>query len=322
MSHCVKWRERLRPALSHWRSVMMFTLTLDQSRHDGPEAGLRYVQENRSIAKLIKKLKKKKIIENDEYTVTLEFHVLGWPHWHVLVEASYVCKHKLQSNWGLGHCWFSKTKMTNVEHAINYATKYIVKTNNGADDEKPPEFIFPDWVMDCKINLRRFSASRSLSKHWSRKFKPKIVDPDKPTRERITKTGRQKIEACGKQTNVLIKTTRFIPIERDGKPDILLDHSYSLVKTLDIPWEPEFSSMTKPDIIAMLAKNAGFEKEQFQNASFGTIEVLLESNQADLKGQHVVSQPAKSKSQTLDQQTLYQRWESARQEIDCILSQV
>ena len=213
MSHCVMWRERLRQHLCHWKSCMMFTLSLDRSGnlensemaiaiakgrprpYDCAETGLEFVQKRRAIPKLIAKLHDSGILKSREYTVTLEFHKSGWPHWHVLVDARFVCKHKLQKAWRLGVCWFSKPKgFDSIEHAINYATKYVVKTTDpDDDDDNREEFLFPDWVMDKKTNLRRFSASRELSKRWSRGGRKNTMS-DKPKKARITKTGRQKIE--------------------------------------------------------------------------------------------------------------------------------
>ena len=213
MSHCVMWRERLREHLGHWKSCIMFTLSLDRTGNlpksaiadsilNGkalpyccPESGLEFVQRRRSIPKLIAKLEKSGALKSREYTVTLEFHKSGWPHWHVLVDSKFVCKHELQRAWKLGVCWFSKPKgFESTEHAINYATKYVVKTTDpDDDDDNREEFVFPEWVMDKKTNLRRFSASRELSKRWSRGGR-RVLSDDKPTKVRITKTGREKIE--------------------------------------------------------------------------------------------------------------------------------
>ena len=207
------WRERLRENLKHWTDCMMFTLSLDHTGklptsvlskaiakgdeppYDCAETGLEFVQKRRAIPKLIANLAKRGILKNREYTVTLEFHKDGWPHWHVLVDARYVCKYKLQDAWGLGVCWFSRPSgFESIEHAINYATKYVVKTTDpNDDDDDRDEFVFPGWVMDKKTNLRRFSASRELSKRWSRGGRKRTMS-DKPKKTRITKTGRQKIE--------------------------------------------------------------------------------------------------------------------------------
>lgn len=185
MAHCVTWREKLRPALKHWNSVMMLTLTLDQTKFDSPWDALETVGKKRAVSELIKELNRVGLLKSREFTCTIEFHKNGWPHYHVLVDCKFLCKHKLQAKWKRGNCWISKHDFKSVEHAINYATKYIVKTTKADENE----FIFPEWVMDYKGNVRRFSTSRGLCP--TRKYKKNHGDGKKRTR--ITKTGREKI---------------------------------------------------------------------------------------------------------------------------------
>ena len=163
----------------------MLTLTVDPKDYASPKEAYEYVGKKRRVAETIRELKRKRLLKNAEFTVTLEFHKSGWPHWHVLIESKFVCKHKLQSAWRLGNCWVSKGDFDDVGHAINYATKYIVKTND--DEEK--EFLFPDWVLDYAGNVRRFSTSRGLCEPLRPKKKR---DPAKKKRPRLRRTGRQR----------------------------------------------------------------------------------------------------------------------------------
>ena len=178
------WREKLREALADWASVIMLTLTVDPSDYEGPEDAYRKIGKQRRVAETIKKLHAREAIKSRRFTQTLEFHKSGWPHWHVLVESTFVDKHLLQRLWDRGHCWVSKHDFMSVDHAINYATKYIVKTS----EEEP--FWFPDWVLDYSGNIRRFSTSRGLCP--TRKLKKPKHDA-KP-RIRIRKTARMRSE--------------------------------------------------------------------------------------------------------------------------------
>lgn len=259
LSHCVMWRERLRPAIKHWESVLMLTLTVDPKTVDGPKDALELVQRRRAISKTIAKLKQRKILSSTEYTVTLEFHESGYPHWHVLVNASFVCKHKLQREWGLGIVWISKGDFDDINHAINYATKYIVKTNS---DEDKDEFLFPEWVMDMKTNLRRFSASRAISKKWARKHKPRIAEVDREPRERITKTGRQKIEQCGKTATVLIRSEKAEIVRLPcGTQTVEHHETYTFVGHLEIEWHPGMAQLKQFEIEELLRRQAKKSKE-------------------------------------------------------------
>ena len=190
LAHCVKWREALRPALSCWTSVIMLTLTVDPANYETPEAAYLDVGKRRAVSKLIAKLLRRKMIRSKEFTCTIEFHKSGWPHYHVLVDSSFVEKHELQKCWGLGHCWFSRHKFKTIAHAINYATKYISKTSK--DDEN--EFWFPDWVLDFKGNMRRFSVSREISSRIRGGKPSKRKKTDGKKRGRVRKSGRQRSE--------------------------------------------------------------------------------------------------------------------------------
>ena len=185
VAHCVSWRERLREALAGWKNVLMLTLTVDPKEYSSPKEAYEYVGKSRRVAETIRKLNRNGLLPNKHFTLTLEFHKSGWPHWHVLIESRFVCKHKLQEAWKLGNCWVSKGDFDDVGHAINYATKYIVKT---ADDDEN-EFLFPDWVLDYEGNMRRFSTSRGLCKPLRKRKKR---DPSKKTRARKRRTGRER----------------------------------------------------------------------------------------------------------------------------------
>ena len=184
VAHCVKWRERLRPQVGQWESVMMLTLTIDQTKFDGPREAYEYVGKKRKISELIRKLHRDKVLITKRFTATLEFQKNGWPHWHLLVESRFVPKHDLQETWGLGNCHFSKRDFVDSSHAVNYATKYITKTSKEGD-----EFWFPDWVLDYPGNIRRFSTSRGLCPPDRRPARKKSTGKK---RERKRRTGRQR----------------------------------------------------------------------------------------------------------------------------------
>lgn len=172
--------------MKHWKSVIMLTLTVDPKLFDSPWDALEAVGKKRGISELTKALHRKGQIRSREFTCTLEFHKSGWPHWHVLVDSNFVDKHVMQSIWKRGNTWVSKHDFATVEHAINYATKYIVKT-----EEDREAFTMPGWVLDYKGNIRRFSTSRGLCP--TRKHKKK-KDDGEVKRVRVRKTGRQRTE--------------------------------------------------------------------------------------------------------------------------------
>lgn len=167
LAHCVSWREKLRPVLRDWYGVSMLTLTVDPSKFTDPESAYREVQRKRSVAEMVRRLEREDWVRSRKFCYALEFHKPengGWPHYHVLVESRFVPHGELKKSWKHGHVWVTATRgKMSSDHAVNYATKYVAKAPEG----------FPDWVLDFKGNLRRFSVSRGLVE--SRKSKKKLV---------------------------------------------------------------------------------------------------------------------------------------------------
>lgn len=227
MSHCVAWREKLRDGIKHWRSVIMLTMTIDPKQHRDPESAFRLVQQKRRVAEMIRKLHRDGVLRTKEYTLTIEFHKNGWPHYHVLVEATFVCKHKLQESWKMGVCWVSKHDFEGINHAINYATKYIVKTD--ANDG----FAFPGWVLDYDGLIRRFSTSRGLCRTRDQRNRKKNTDPKKTKR----RTARDRQKQCGKTTKIIRQTTAVLCVETDSGPVEVEKKRYRLEGILRLGWE-------------------------------------------------------------------------------------
>ena len=192
LAHCVRWRERLRPAISRWKFVMMLTLTVDQdsevplkwSRYKSPRHAYESIGQKRRVAEMVKALHRDNWLRSRHFVNVIELQKNGWPHYHVLVESDYVPHAELSRRWGQGHVWFSKRDFEDSSHAVNYVTKYITKTSKDED-----EFWFPDWVLDYPGNFRRFSTSRGLCPPI-RKGKNKRSEPKGGTR--IRKSGRQR----------------------------------------------------------------------------------------------------------------------------------
>lgn len=222
----IKWRSRLDGACEHWPAVMMLTLTVDQNRYDGPEDAFRRIQKGRKVAKFICKMNELRHLRTREYTLTIEFHENGWPHYHILVPETYVDKYKMDKVWGIGHTHFSKQeKFQSVKHALNYVTKYVSKT----DDEDG--FSFPDWVMEYKGQIRRFSTSRGLVKAEKAKRRFEVTDRKKP--EFVTPN--QRVAKCCKTTKVLKVVTTFVqtgPLDDDVRSYT----NHQLMGVLDKSW--------------------------------------------------------------------------------------
>lgn len=205
---------------------MMLTLTIDRDLYESPESAYRDIQKKRRVAECWRKMLRGGFVTNSTYTMTIEFHEDGWPHYHLLVQESFVDWWKLGDAWKIGHVHFSKRDFDDMRHAINYATKYIAKTDT------EDGFSFPDWVLDYEGAIRRFSCSRGL---LPPNRKPAKVNKAEP-RPRITRTARKRVQNCGNQTKIIERVIKFVDVEVAGTVEVQKREHTKLVGVLDEPW--------------------------------------------------------------------------------------
>jgi hypothetical protein len=103
-------------------------------------------------------------LRSAHYFVGFELHKSGWPHWHIVLDATFVDIDVLRHVWnllgrrngkdGIGHVFFTEMKAHwTIEMAIAYVTKYLTDR---------PEGGWPDWIMQSEKRIRRFSSSQGL----------------------------------------------------------------------------------------------------------------------------------------------------------------
>lgn len=186
-----KLRRELTPALAKFTAITMLTLTIDPKLFDSPESAYWYVRDQRAIAHLVYELLRMGQLKSKRFFYVVEWHKNGWPHFHVLVESSFIEFKLLAKAWGKNRPttapkWegdygkslkgvepeFGTVHITNrasdfksADHAANYALKYVTKQ---------PENGFPDWVLDSKRQIRIYQSSRS----FLRETKPKETSSD------------------------------------------------------------------------------------------------------------------------------------------------
>jgi len=229
-------RRRVRAALEQWSALQMWTLTIDPMLFDGPAEAWEYLRSNRCISRWVRELRRKGCLETGRYFCVVEFHKSGWPHFHILVESDYVPFDAARAAWdrfrpkwapkqertgkgerpAFGGVRFSKGKreFATFAHAVNYATKYVIKT---------PDHGWPDWVKQSRGNVVRYSASRGLLRtketaqswpeeettieddalaHVSEYFERVNGQPEESTEETERRTVADRLEACGVQAIV------------------------------------------------------------------------------------------------------------------------
>jgi hypothetical protein len=167
----------------------MWTLTVSPDEFDSPEQAYLHVGKKRLIAELVRALHRKGWLDSVRFFYCLEFQENGWPHWHLVVETAFVPIELVRGLWNVGHVWYSDGNGASPEHAANYVTKYVAK----------PDVGFPEWVMNFKGNMRRFSTSRGLCEPCRPRPNRCCDNP----RVRIRKTPRERVKGCGSKTVLL-----------------------------------------------------------------------------------------------------------------------
>lgn len=175
-------REKLVKALQSFKSLQMWTLTIDPELFgNDPVAAMEYVSKKRCVGELVRTLRKRGVLNSDRWFCVLEFQQNGFPHFHLLVDASFVPYDLVADRWncfrpanageatgvrpGFGSVRFSAPKFADHRHAANYACKYLIKH---------PEHGYPEWVLKSE-RIVRYRASRGLFESVPRE---RSADPD------------------------------------------------------------------------------------------------------------------------------------------------
>lgn len=201
-------RAELVPILESFTGLLLITLTVDPTLFNSPLDALMYIREKTCIGVLMQKLHRAGHLHTRRYFNILEFQKNGHPHYHMLLDASFIPKNILQQSWdsfrpthlpqpegkrpGFGATWIS---VGNFEggaiHAARYATKYLVKI---------PDHGFPDWVLQLGESIRvpRYSCSK---KFWERPSKPQ-KKTKRPKKRRASYSYAMRHEQCGSTSNL------------------------------------------------------------------------------------------------------------------------
>lgn len=216
---CCGWlgrdlRGRLVEVLGTYQGVYTLTLTVDPENFpDDPEGAFRYVLKRRCIAKLVEQLHKLGHLHSRRYFVVVEWQRNGYPHWHVVLDATFIPFVVITATWDrfrpswlgppvgrrppMGSSRFTKKFAGGADaglHAARYVAKYLTK--HPADG-------YPDWVLGADYRIRRYSTSRGF---WGAAGEPEpAVEDDEGEegeRERVPQTIRQRVESCQQFCNV------------------------------------------------------------------------------------------------------------------------
>jgi hypothetical protein len=248
-------RDCLKVELESFSSPYLVTLTVDQSLFVGPEDALRWVQTGGVISEFVRRLRKFGVLLDKRYASFLEFQANGWPHWHLVFDASFIefsdlCEawaaagwsgREGLARWGLrpafggkgqrpvfGGVNFRLRGRESLGAMCHYLTKYVTKQPVGG---------WPSWLLASTGQLRRWSVSRDF---WRAsppprperrvtefsKLRDKFYDPDENWVEdddflrkigRVKSTIGQRCASCGDKSIVLEEVAIFDASEVGGQ---------------------------------------------------------------------------------------------------------
>jgi hypothetical protein len=163
-------QRRLSRELRRFRGLMMLTFTVDPELFESPQAAFAYVTTKRCVAVAIQRLDRWGLLHSRDFFAVVEWQANGWPHWHVLVNASRVPFERLCEAWnrnwrswrarvaagrpGFGSVRFSAPRLSDAAKAAGYVTAYLTKV---------PDRGYPEWVRQGETRkVRRYSTSRGF----------------------------------------------------------------------------------------------------------------------------------------------------------------
>ena len=153
-------RMRLLAVADNFRKPALLTLTVDRENFGSCEAAHDFISSKGRIGLLMKRLGVKL------WVWVLEFQQRtgdGWPHWHILVDLADCPGGKIdldrawnfwRDKWEIGGLDLQiKRRFRQPRHAINYITKYLIKS---------PKSGYPRWVLESEKAIRLVAACRKL----------------------------------------------------------------------------------------------------------------------------------------------------------------
>jgi hypothetical protein len=174
---------RKQKAEDFFKCPVLLTLTVDRKNFRRAPQAHRHITAERHVARLMRRL------GIERWFWILEFQGKtgeGWPHWHVLIDLDGQDLGLLrQRSWRI---WRDEWRVGGIDlphpdkfgdavHAINYATKYVMKQPDGG---------YPLWVLNSRRRIRFVGGCRKLGPLVSER--PAAETPDQ-TNEDVDDNG-------------------------------------------------------------------------------------------------------------------------------------
>ena len=195
-------RMRLLAVADTFRKPALLTLTVDRENFASSEAAHTFISDKGRVSLLMRRS------GVELWAWVLEFQQKtgdGWPHWHILVDLADCPSGKIdlerawkfwRDKWEIGGLDLQlKRCFHQPRHAINYITKYLIKS---------PRYGYPRWVLESQKAIRLVAAGRKLGPLISDgRLNPKREsDGERKTRGRRRLLVDRLVE-CGQKTTAM-----------------------------------------------------------------------------------------------------------------------
>jgi hypothetical protein len=144
-----------------WRRTRQVVLSLDRRLFDSPEQSVVYANKKRLIATFMRELARAEGVVFTKWLWVREWHMDGYPHWHLFVEvdrkgkAGQIGHEKLSKRWRFG---FVREEFIKSENHWKQFTSYFGK-HGYFKKNKAHQSRLPEWAKKSKMRIRRFSKS-------------------------------------------------------------------------------------------------------------------------------------------------------------------
>jgi len=211
-----------------WPRLRHVVLTVDPELYDNPQEAYEYFRKHRSVANLIRNLKRGKKVKVGKkwiqkykpvlirnYRWYLEWYRSGYFHVHVLIEVDKQGRHGMIGQGMIHHYWnmgkiIFENPIKDKRHWFRMMGDF--QKTGYLNMDKEHQGRLPDWALDIAgYKIRRSSGQRKARSEWRdpwaeycKKATQEVVDPDtgeilanlKIPRLRSNKTYKERHEGC------------------------------------------------------------------------------------------------------------------------------
>ena len=154
-------------SLFDFRRTRQLVLTCDPKKFQGPQQAFEFLRDKKAIPQFIHNLKRTSNVKIEKWLWVLEWHINGFPHWHLFVEvektgkAGMIGNEKILRHWNYGI--IHESYIRNERHWKQFTTYFgkagYFDPKQKSGDRKSHQRELPEWAMNVTYRIRKMSSS-------------------------------------------------------------------------------------------------------------------------------------------------------------------